>query len=183
MTKAKKVLSLILVLVMCVVVSTPVYALEAQASDLTLEEAADILGVDVEELEGMEIRRLPSLGENKLSRDVTPIPSTLEKGIIYYEDITAQTFTGAIHKANGTRFAWGATLYKLNGKHTINFTIQKWYTDYNMWVDYCDLHNQGDKYNSGFSDIRYGREFYFTYFLNNGSAADNNKVRIVVTLL
>lgn len=182
----KKLISAILAMAMVFVMSIPVFATNNQSSseDFTLAEAAEILGVAEEDLAGMKIQQLSSLSQNTNSRtNSTPIPSILESGNVYYEDITTSTFTGALHRINGTKFMWAAKLTTLNTNHSINFLIQRWDTDdASFWQDSCSLHDEGDQYNSGWCNEAYGQEFYFKYYLNNGSSEDNNRVRIVVAV-
>lgn len=176
----KKLLSAILAMAMVFAMSIPAFAAETQESseEFTLAEAAELLGVPEEELAGMKIQRLSSLGANTNGR---ALPTNLESGNVYYEDITAGSFTGAIHRINGTNFKWVAKLMSTVNTYPISFLIQRWDTDCTYYRDACTLYDAGDQYDSGWCSEAYGQEFYFKYYLS-GPNSEDNVVRIAVAV-
>lgn len=176
----KKIISLVLSFVCLVTMCMPAFAAETSTSNElpapTLEEAAEYLGVDVSDLEGLEVRRLSDLNESRIS---SGIPTYLTSGV-YYEDFNADNFTGAMHYINGKRFKWTAVLQKVIKTYPVTFGAQLWFGDSNKFPDSVHtLYEEGDSYQSGWYDVSYGEGIYFKYYLS-GYPTDTISVRMII---
>ena len=164
----KKLLSIVLSMFLCFSVGITAFAadndLPFSDSEMTISEAAEILGIDESEIEGMEIRRLPEQNNNARS-----IPSVLERGV-YYEDFEADTFVGAIHRLNGTKFKYGMKQMSYSGYgYTLAFFF--FYTDPARPIPtQILLSNSKPRYDSPLYNINYGEEIYFNYFYSDGGS-------------
>ena len=176
----KKIISIVLSLVCLVTMCVPAFAVETTTSyELpapTLEEAAEYLGVEVSELEGLEVKRLSSLSENG---DFRSLPTYLSSGV-YYEDFNASSFTGAMHYINGKRFKWTAVLQKVIQTYPVSFGAQLWFGDSSKFPDSVHmLYKEGDASQSGWYDVSYGEGIYFKYYLS-GDPNDTISVRMII---
>lgn len=178
----KKLLSIILSIALCLSMGITAFAADTgftvPDSEMTISEAAEILGVDESELQGMEVKRLPSLGATSVSRS---IPTNMSRGV-YYEDITVDTFTGAMHYVNGSKFMYGAKLLSFEHSLSAGFGIQLYYGDSSKYPDPVQfLHDTGERYDSDWLSCNYGEGIYFKYY-RVGYAPTDGVARIVVAV-
>lgn len=179
----KRLLSIVLAVAICLSMGVTTFAAEIDStvpnSEMTISEAAELLGVDESVLQGLEIKRLPSLGSNSTSRN---IPTNLSSGV-YYEDITVDSFTGAMHYINGSQFMYAAKLVSFDHSMSAGFGIQLYFGDSSKAphsVRY--LYDAGEQYKSGWINCNYGEGIYFKYY-RFGYAPTNGVARIVIAVL
>ena len=178
----KKFLSILLTIVVCLSISTTAFASntsEGSDDELTLSEAATLLGVDEEELEGLEVHRLSSLSMNG---DMRSIPTDVPPGV-YYEDIDADTFTGAMHYLQGSKFKWVAQMRKVEATYPPTVGIRLVYADSSKPINFTrTMNSEGDILDSGWIDINYNEGIYFQYYFS-GEPSDTIIVRMIVAVV
>lgn len=158
----KKIISILMSAVMLFTLVIPAFAAETEDEipAFTREEALDILGLTEEEAEGVTFYELSPTGDV-----VRSIPSEINSGEVVYEDLSvSSSFTGAAHKLNGTKFAWGVRIYSGNkqlliGQYSYNSSWTFNGVSYNNITD-------GDTYTSGWMNIEYGQYYYLKYYFN-----------------
>lgn len=179
----KRLLSIVLAMAICLSMGVTTFAAEIDStvpsSEMTISEAAELLGVDESVLQGLEIKRLPSLGTNSTSRN---IPTNLSSGV-YYEDITVDSFTGAMHYINGSQFMYAAKLVSFEHSLPASFGIQLYFGDSSKAPYAINfLTETGEEYKSGWTHCNYGEGIYFKYY-RLGYAPTNGVARIVIAVL
>lgn len=186
----KKLFSLVLLIMMCFVMSVPTFASDVETQNsseenFTLADAAEILGVDVEELAGMKIQRLPSLGYSNgnvaTQTTITPIAEKMQSECIYYEDITiTSSFTGAMHYMMGKKYMWAVGVMDWHGNGQVG--VQRWYGD-NSYPDQVHmLDNSNKRFDSGWVERPYGTGLYFEYYLVNQYVPGTKTIRMVIAV-
>jgi len=185
----KKIVSLILALAMCLSLTPAVFAADVPTADaeettLTLEQAAEILGMPVEELEGLEIHKISS-EQNEDGISALNLPSVVSPGIYYEELDLPANFTGAIHTLNGTKFAWGAALStEAKKNHLMGLHIVAQYTT-GYVIGYCDLNCRNvSKPANYWYKVAQSRQISFKYSTTVGSASlePNSKFIVILTV-
>ena len=161
----KKVISMFLATVMCLVVSVPAFATDTRDEPvkLTMEQAVEILGISMEDVEGLELHRIPSVGTEAGGFEDSSLPSEMPPGV-YYEEISLGNFTGAIHRIKGPRFKWSFTLGETNGAPGTVY-VGMFFTTGRQGEKYQEDFEYASSYESITFKNTYNADIYFKYGL------------------
>ena len=157
----KKIVSLILALAMCLGLTPAVFAADVPTADaeettLTLEQAAEIFDLPIEELEGLEILPMPN-SNARIQYELNPA--------IYYEEVSITSFTSNLHKINGRRFQWTYTVGDLNPEGAcVGMKIGTWRAGKGTYItDEYAILQKGYTLKSPMFSVAYGTEMYMKY--------------------
>lgn len=181
----KKIISMLMALTMFLSLTTPALAVtseEETAVELTMEEAVEILGITMEEVEGLELMPMPTTTTNA-ERKLGGIPSELPPGV-YYEEVPLTTFVGAIHKIKGPRFKFSYTIGKIGeGSGCADIHVRLIFTDPNRFGDgYRTNIASGNKIESIIYKQTNNHDIYFQYTYTAGSAMPQGNALLVIVV-
>lgn len=166
----KKIVSFILGIVMCISIAPNAFAATVPQQGLdectmTMEEAVECLGLTMEDVEGLQLFKMPTSQSTRASGyEDSTIPYNLNPGV-YYEEVSIASFTGALHKINGPRFKWAYKIGKLNPTGSkLTMKITTWIAGQGNFSYKGDvILQQGYSIRSPIYSVTSGTEMYLKY--------------------
>lgn len=155
---------MLMALIMFLSLTTPALAVtseEETAVALTMEESFEILGITMEEVEGLELMPMPTTTTNA-ERKLGGIPSKLPPGV-YYEEVGIDHFRGALHTIKGPRFKWSYTVGEVYEDPLEIFVAMRFTNIYRQGDHFQDAIKVGYKYESVTYKDTNNEQIYFDY--------------------
>ena len=181
----KKIVSLFMAIAMCFSLMAPAFAATSQQEEtttLTMEKFVELMGVTMEDVEGLELKPLPTVNSTRGWGDST-IPSELPPGA-YYEEVPLEGFTGAIHKIKGPRFKFTYLIGETtSGAGLADMHVRLVFTDPNKFGDgYSVKIAPGNKIESKIYKNTYNQDIYFKYTYAAGTSTPQGKALMIILL-
>jgi hypothetical protein len=179
----KKIVSLFMAIAMCFSLMAPAFAATSQQEEtttLTMEKFVELMGVTMEDVEGLELKPLPTVNSTRGWGDST-IPSELPPGA-YYEEVPLEGFTGAIHKIKGPRFKFTYLIGETtSGVNSSEMYVAVIFTDPNRSGDIYNVNiAPGNKIESRIYKNTYNHDIYFKYNYVAGSVMPQGKALMMI---